>query len=88
MFTEFNEEHLEKSPLRNPSLTRRVYYQCSAKRMTTAFGNFTARTGRQDVLNIQYGTIIYTKLGHRPIGGEAPTVPTSLCTYTYIHLNV
>jgi len=39
-----------------PSLIRPVHYECSTESTTTAFGDFNARRGRQDVLYIYYNT--------------------------------
>ena len=56
MFIEFDDGHLKISPLRAPSLIRRVHYECSVESTTTAFGDFNARRGRQDVLYIYCNT--------------------------------
>ena len=56
MLRESDDGHLKISPLRTPSLIRRVHYECPAESMTTAFGDFNARRGRQDVLYIYYNT--------------------------------
>jgi hypothetical protein len=49
MLRENDDEHLKISPLSTPSLIRRVHYERFAESMTTAFGDFNARRGRQDV---------------------------------------
>ena len=56
MLREFDDGHLKISPLRPSSLIRPVHYECSTESTTTAFGDFNARRGRQDVLYIYYNT--------------------------------
>jgi hypothetical protein len=69
MLRESDDGHLKISPLRTSSLIRRVHYECSAESMTTAFGDFNARRGRQDVFYIYYNTNrVYSNLSH--VGGR------------------
>lgn len=42
-------------------LTRRVYYQCCAKRMIIVFGDINARIGTQGILYVQIRTRVYKK---------------------------
>jgi hypothetical protein len=56
MLRENKDGHLKISSLCTPSLIRRVHYECFAESMTTAFGDFNARGGRQDVFYIYYNT--------------------------------